>query len=281
MSYLDRIAACNTHEMGHFRPFFAGEERVGWIKPPFAAKLTGFPGVFRISDNDIRLHESLDSYDARTDAVADVLRQLADNGDIPGLRSEMYRVGTRFTGPQAFEMDRVAVEDFGVRAYGVHITGYVREGDDISIWVGIRALDKPTFPGELDNFVAGGQPAGLALFDNVIKESAEEAGVPEALARTTRPAGAISYVAETERGLKPDTMYVYDIELPADFQPINTDGEIASFELWPAADVLRRIETTTDFKFNCNLVNLDFAIRHGLIRDDHPDYAEIVRGLHR
>ena len=46
-------------------------------------------------------------------------------------------------------------------------------------------LHKPTFPGELDNTVAGGQPAGIGLHDNLIKECAEEASIP----RDARRAG--------------------------------------------------------------------------------------------
>ena len=82
-------------------------------------------------------------------------------------------------------------------------------------------------------------------------------------------------------GLKPDVMFCYDLELPADFTPENTDGEIAEFFLWPAARVMEIVETSFDFKFNCNLVNLDFFVRHGLIPPDHRDYIDIVRGLHR
>ncbi len=34
-----------------------------------------------------------------------------------------------------------------------------------------------------------------------------------------------------------------------------------------------------DFKFNCNLVIIDFLVRHGIIEPDHPDYLAITRGL--
>ncbi len=39
------------------------------------------------------------------------------------------------------------------------------------MWIARRAHDKPTCPGMLDNFVAGGQPVGASLKDNVIKEA--------------------------------------------------------------------------------------------------------------
>ena len=115
--------------------------------------------------------------------------------------------------------------------------------------------------------------------DNLVKEAAEEADVPEALARRAYSVGAISYCAETSDGLKPDVQFCFDLEVPADFTPRNTDGEIAEFMLMPIEAVLELVADSTQFKFNCNLVIIDFAVRHGLIPPDHPDYLDIVRGL--
>lgn len=39
---------------------------------------------------------------------------------------------------------------------------------------------------------------------------------------------------ESERGLFPNTEFVFDLELPADFVPSNSDGEVETFELLPA-----------------------------------------------
>ena len=77
---------------------------------------------------------------------------------------------------------------------------------------------------------------------------------------------------ETDLGIRDDVLYVYDLELPADFMPVNSDGEIVHFELMPADRVVERVRTTDDFKFNVNLVILDFALRHGLIAVDDPEY---------
>jgi hypothetical protein len=86
---------------------------------------------------------------------------------------------------------------------------------------------------------------------------------------------------ETKIGIRDDVMFVYDLEVPDHFTPSNGDGEIAGFELMPLADILERIRTTADFKFNVNLVILDFAVRHGALRPDDPEYLDIVDGLHR
>ena len=51
--------------------------------------------------------------------------------------------------------------------------------------------------------------------------------------------------------------------------------------LWPMTKVAEIVSETREFKFNCNLVIIDFLVRHGLIAPDHPDYLDIVAGLRR
>jgi hypothetical protein len=69
--------------------------------------------------------------------------------------------------------------------------------------------------------------------------------------------------------------------MPADFVPRNQDGEIVHFELMPASAVLDRVRASDDFKFNVNLVILDFALRHGILWPDDPEYLDVATGLHR
>ena len=40
-----------------------------------------------------------------------------------------------------------------------------------------------------------------------------------------------SYYYEDERGIFPETQYLFDIELPNDFVPKNADGEMQNFQL--------------------------------------------------
>ena len=281
MSYLDRIAECNAHDLGGFLPFRIGEAQPGWVKPAFARRLADFPDVFAVDEGGVRTAPALDGFEARTEAVESVLRALSDDGTIGRWRDEAYPVGGPLSGPHLMWMDRSAIPFFGVRAYGVHVNGFVRDGGRIRMWIGRRAADKATYPGMLDNFVAGGQPVGIGLMENVIKEAGEEAGVPEALAAAARPVGAVSYCHEIEEGLKPDVMYCYDLELPAAFVPENQDGEIEEFYLWPIERAMETVAETDEFKFNCNLVCIDFFVRHGLIGPESPDYLDIVRGLRR
>jgi len=113
----------------------------------------------------------------------------------------------------------------------------------------------------------------------MIKECAEEAGIPRPLAERVEAVGAVTYALGTAAGFRPDVLFAFDLELPADFTPVNTDGEVAEFYLWPMDRVLDVLRDTEQFKFNCALIAIDFALRHGFIPPDDPDYVEIAHGL--
>jgi isopentenyldiphosphate isomerase len=283
MGFLDRIAECNNADLTRFRPFLIGAEQAGWVHTEFLPVLRRFPGVFLVGDKAVSLAPALDAADKRSKAVDAALRQLAAEGHVRGWREEIYPVRPLAGGPVLMAMERAAVPHLGVRAHGVHLNGFVRRADGIHMWIARRAQDKPTYPGMLDNMVAGGQPLGLGYRENLIKECAEEAAVPRALAERAVAVGAISYayVDLDEGGLRPDIQVCFDLELPPDFTPSNADGEIAEFMLWPIQEVARIVSDTRQFKFNCNLCIIDFLVRHGLIEPEHPDYQAICRGLRR
>lgn len=253
---------------------------MGALRPAFAQRLLArFPKVFVADGDALALAADLDNTATRTAALDGVLRTLAAEGAITGWRDESYPVAERFGEPPLLLIERAGVPWFGVRAYGVHMNGYVRKDGGLWLWIGRRALDKPVAPGKLDNMVAGGQPHGLGLRENLVKEAREEADIPADLVARAVSVGAISYCLDVPEGMKPDTLFLYDLELPADFTPRNTDGEIIDFRLLPVAQVAEIVRTTDDFKFNCNLVIIDFLIRHGIIGPEEPDYLDLVRGL--
>jgi len=279
VSFVDRIAECSVFDPDRYFPFRVDGVDVGLVGRDFAGKLKDFPSVFAMSDRGVDLQPDLVGFEQRTAEVEAALRRLHQRGDIAGWRNEPFPVAAAHDKPPLFNLERAAVPLFGVRGYGVHLNGFVRDDDAIKMWVGRRSLDKPTAPGKLDQIVAGGQPAGISLQDNVLKESAEEADIPPAMAGRAIPVGAITYCTERPDGLRRDVIFVYDLALPATFVPRNTDGEIAEFYLWPIERVIDTVRDTDGFKYNCALVVIDFLIRHGLIPPDHPDYLNLIYGL--
>lgn len=279
MSFSDRIRECRVFDAAHYLPLMVDGAEMGLIERGFAEALRRYPAVFAVDAAAVRLVPSLVGFDVRTAAVDAVLRELGREGHFAVWRDEPYPVATGFAEPAAFVMERAATPRFGVRGYGVHLNGYVGRGRDMRMWIARRSLNKALAPGKLDQLVAGGQPFGLGLRENLVKECGEEASMSPELAARAQGAGAVSYCTARAEGLRRDVEFIYDLELPADFTPVNTDGEVAAFELWPIGRVAATVRDTDDFKFNCSLVAIDFLIRHGFIEPDHPEYQFLVHGL--
>jgi 8-oxo-dGTP pyrophosphatase MutT (NUDIX family) len=280
MSFADRIRHCNNYDPARATPFCAGEHRIGWLRRDNAEVLKRHDKLFAVTEERTELVAEGD-VDMVSRAVDEVVEALVLETCIPKWRNETFNVMPRWGEPPIFRLDRGAVPFFGVRAYGVHLNGYRTIDGRIFLWVGRRAPDKRVAPDKLDNIVAGGIGNGYGAAATLAKEAEEEASIgPELIARAVA-VGGLTYRMETKLGIRDDVMFVYDLEVPDDFVPANGDGEIAGFELMKLTDILERIRTTTDFKFNVNLVILDFAIRHGVLRPDDPEYLEIANGLHR
>jgi 8-oxo-dGTP pyrophosphatase MutT (NUDIX family) len=281
MSLIDHIHRCQSADMRKFLPWLIGDETAGWVRRDVAARLAKYPTVFTVDDKAVRLRDHLASFDHRSAAVGDVARDLYEAGVFSGWRNEWFPVQKHFGAPPLMRLERAAVPMFGNHAFGVHMNGYVRAGDRLKLWIGKRADDRPIEPGKLDHLVAGGIPLGMGVKECLAKECEEEAAIPAALAAQARSAGAIRYRMEHQGWLRNDTMFVYDLELPADFVPANNDGEIASFRLMELGAVEEILAAGEDFKFNVALVLIDFLIRHGHIRPEHPDYSDLALGLWR
>ena len=261
---LNHVARCHKAVLpGPRRPFRIGAAVVGWVLPEFAAALLRFPAIRRDGDG-LRLEA-----DRAPDLWA-IGRALAEQG-VLGWRDEAFDVRAEPGGPVLAQLDRGALPAFGVWAEGVHVNGLVRAADGLRVWVGRRAADKAIDPGKLDHIVAGGIPAGLSAARALVKEAAEEAGIPAALAAAAKPVGRIGYAMERPEGLRRDLLYCYDLTLPPEFVPRPADGEVAGFELWPLRRVYATVAGGDDFKFNVNLVLIDLFLRTRLI---DPDGAE-------
>src|SRR6516162_11627201 len=280
MSFSDHIRACNNYDPARVVPLTAGNERVGLLRRDNAEALRRFPDVFAAGEDKVELvaRGGVAAVSRAVDAVVDAL---VDERRVPKWRNETFDVTSRWGTPPVFRLDRGAVPFFGTRAYGVHLNGYLRQGDVIYLWVGRRSPSKQIAPNKLDNLVAGGIGNEHGVRETLLKEGEEEASVPASVMSQAISAGAVSYRMETALGIRDDVLFVFDLEMPADFVPKNRDGELVHFELMPVSTVLERIRETSDFKFNVNLVILDFAVRHGLLRPDDPEYLDVATGLHR
>lgn len=255
---LRHIALCNNAVLPGARlPFRIGAATVGWVLPPLAELLAGFPHI-TAGDHAVTL-----AADAASTLPA-IARSLAERG-VMRWRNEAFDVRATPNGPVLATIDRGALPKFGIQSQGIHLDGLVAMPDGPHLWVARRAANKALDPGKLDHITAGGIPAGLTPWQTLIKETAEEAAMPADLAATARPTGTISYAMDRAEGLRRDLLHCYEIDLPPDFTPHAADGEVESFELWPLPRALEAVRNSDAFKFNVNLVLLALFLRHGLI----------------
>ena len=248
------VLACNNARLPGARlPFRVAGQAVGWVLPE----------------------------------VADAFGTQAGQADLPGLgrrlvaagfgrwRGEAFDVRAMPDGPALGTIDRGVLPVLGMEAVGVHLNGLVQSAAGLHVWIGRRAMDKKLDPGKLDHIVGGGVPAGLGPAETLVKEAAEEAGLPAAMVAQAVHQGVISYAMDRPEGLRRDRLHCYDLLLPASFTPHPVDGEVTGFELWPIHRVLETVRDTDEFKFNVNLVLIDLFLRLGLVRD--PGLASALR----
>jgi 8-oxo-dGTP pyrophosphatase MutT (NUDIX family) len=279
MTLLRHIAACNRFDPDEFAPFAIGGESIGRVRRPVADFLrrkalaaSRGEGV-EIEGGDPNMV---------SEHLARIVAALAGEGLMAPLRGEATPVRPRWDAADMATIDRAGLPGLGLPAFGVHVNGFVRRQDGLHLWIGRRAQDRQVAPGKLDHLVAGGVPAGLTIRQTLVKEAEEEAGLDAAVVSRAAPVGAISYRLALPEGLRNDTLFIFDLEIPPEVAPANQDGEMDSFALWPVSDVIGRVRETDDFKFNVNLVIIDFLVRHGQLDPDfEPDYIQIVRGLRR
>jgi hypothetical protein len=123
----------------------------------------------------------------------------------------------------------------------------------------------------LDTSVGGGLSTGEKAWSCLIRESEDKALLVEALVRSAKEIGTVSYFhilgegSGGDTGLaQPECSYIFDLDLTGHPREalIVRDDPVAAFDLLAVAEVklaLRRKEC----KPNCALVVLDFLIRHG------------------
>lgn len=279
MSYLDHIQQCNLYQSSHFIAFKVDGLQLGKVKPSFAKRLILIADNFSIDNHVLNWNPPATDFTTLNQSMGELTQQLLEQNLLPYFHDELYPVTNGNREQPVFLMDRALVPYFGVAAFGQHMNGYVLRNGEIFVWISRRSKQKRHAPGLLDNLVAGGLPWGLKPEENLAKECWEEAGIPTELAAQAKHVSNISYRRETEAGLKPDTMLCYDLELPTDFAPRCTDGEVENFQLMPVKQVAQIVRGSSEFKLNCNLVIIDFLIRHGYITENHAEYNELTESL--
>ncbi len=124
-------------------------------------------------------------------------------------------------------------------SHAVHINGFSPNGD---MWAGLRAKDKATDPGKLDNLAAGGLSAGEDIYSTLHRELQEESGWKSSTHRLLHPAGDCRSQRVESESWHDEKIWVFNLDIPFDFSPINEDGEVEAFYLYSPHEVVERME---------------------------------------
>lgn len=225
--------------------------------------------------------------EARTAVLERFTNVLLDCKVISYLHSDRYPITDPIAahGNTLATVNRNAAPYLGVTSIGVHLLCYVKKDDTISLWLAQRAANKSHHALLWDPTVAGGQPASMGLFDNVMKEAGEEAGIPaEIVAKNAVATGCLSQMTCKTDGtcMKQSLYYIWDMQVSGDFVPEAADGEVAQFELCSTEQLEYDVREGTRLRPAMILVVTDFLIRHGIITPDkEPDYANILAAMHQ
>ncbi len=275
--FMRHVRACTHHNLSLLMPFVVGGLSVGWVRREIGLFLGQEEG-FVLQDDRLILAPPHDALEPRTVALWKASCLLSDFHGVP-LHGEIYPVLQKWGDEPLARIDRAAIPWFGVRGHGVHVNGYVRRADGLHLWIAERAKDRRVDPGKLDNMIGGGLPLGLSIEANLAKEAWEEAGLSAAIVKSACAVGALSYKVEKMKGLRNDTLFIFDLEMEEGVIPSNTDGEVERFTLMPAQEVLALVRETDRFKFNCNLVLIDFFLRHTMIAPNDPEYVSLQTAM--
>ena len=272
MSLHDALAAASSFVPKGFAPLSLDGVVIGWIGPSMAAQLLRWPEVFTCAPGGIALTPATPQ--ARSDALAAVVQTLADEGVIRGWRNERYTILSPASGTPMFAIERAAMRAFGLTARAAHLNGFVPDGSGWRMWIARRSHAKPIDPGMLDNLVGGGIAEGMDAPSTLVKECAEEAGIPPALAAAAAAVGKLRVRSLEPDGVHDETLECFDLELPEDFRPFNQDGEVADFMLMTPAELVARLGAG-EFTVDAGVVAMDFLARRGCLRSD----PELERGI--
>lgn len=249
-----------------WRPLWLNGRRLGF--------LNGF--WYRRVKNDWpgRLHEHSDGISLDTadwQEMAHTLGEMAgrwrDSGCLRGWRNELFDVAD---GSEVlFALERSAFRPLGLMSRAVHVNGLVAAETGAAIWVGRRSARKAVDPGKLDNLAGGGIASGEAAQKAMMRESREEAGLPESLSSQALPGVCLHSRRGVGRGLHNEILHLFDVWLPRHFVPANQDGEVEAFFLADSVQ-MAEILCSGEMMADSQLAVLSTMKRYGALAPDHP-----------
>jgi 8-oxo-dGTP pyrophosphatase MutT (NUDIX family) len=227
----------------------------GWVDPRAADRLTKEPTPFRLRDGALHLQAPVPGVEALSGLLMLAAVRLREAGLVRHWRAEQLDVHAD-DGTLLATIERAACRTLGIATRSVHLNAFDPEG---RLVVALRAAHKASDPGRWDNLAGGMVAAGESDLQALYRESQEEAGL--ALSGLALERGREWQVRRpVPEGLMIERLLVFDVQLPAGFEPLNADGEVAGFRTCTVDAVLDAIEGG-EFTLEAALATLDALSR--------------------
>lgn len=254
-----------------YLPLKFNQQQIGWVHLENIEILQNFPHLFRIEKTEIHFSQAFvdASFDERIALLAIFSQALKNAGIITNWRDEAYGIYLPNADLQdaIFTIERGVAPFLGFRVFGVHINGYQMPEKSSTIehiWIAKRSKLKKIEPHKLDNLAAGGLSYGENPLETAKREAMEEANIPRILTEKLRFSAPFNYLAEFNKTVRNECIFVFDLPLPETFTPAINDGEVEHFYRLSPKEIQSALLDGEKFKPNSGLVTLHFLLRNAL-----------------
>lgn len=279
MSLADKIKPYTHADLAGFVPVNINGKQYGWASDEIAQKLGCYPHIWIYDTaSGLHLHESLETFKQRTDAVDSCFVQLSSQGLLPVMPDysqfgeiDWFPVGG--TQNPYFIVKRFYAPYLGIRVDSVVLNGY----QDQHYWTSTRSEHVHDSPGKLDIMSAGAVTYGNSIFEGLVDEAYHEAGLSEADLAHAQNEGTIHvhYIDKKNRFIN-EYFHVFDLNTKGNIIPkTRIPFEVAGYNLMSFDKVMDIIHNTTEYSPKIILVVIDFMLRHGYL-DQHDPMHESV-----
>lgn len=260
-----------TPQFKHYLPLTFHQQQIGWVHLDYLEILHHFPEIFTIKSDQIQFTEKFVQapFKERTAQLAEFSSALQQTGIITNWRDEPYGIYLPGSDLQnaLFTIERGVAPLLGFRVFGVHINGYQKPISNTAIeyiWIAKRSKLKKIEPHKLDNLAAGGLSYGENPLESAQREAMEEANIPQILTQNLHFSAPFNYLAEFNKTIRNECIYVFDLALPETFTPTINDGEVENFFKLSPKEIITALLDGEKFKPNSGLVTLHFLLRNAL-----------------
>jgi isopentenyldiphosphate isomerase len=260
----------------------------GYVHEDTVSKAT-WPDFWTVNEEERKLvfcgGDSFEERTARMETTLRVNSKKDETSPFSRWADELFPLYTD-EGEHVLDIDGAGVDAFGIINFSCHLTAYVKTDSGVKYWVPRRARTKRSFPGMLDNTVGGSLRSRESPLDCIVRETAEESGLPEEITRKhIKACGTLSYsmtqTDDGQLGCQHQVQYIYEMEVSEDTVLVPFDGEAESFTLMTLEEVQEALKRG-EFKLNCAMTWMAFLIRHGHVNAEiEPHLTEICARLHR